>query len=167
MWRLKSAGAVWACMSLAPFMSSRSGRSIPPPTDSRSARRHFDYREPHASIRAPTVKPDVAGREVLKVSQEAPTISPAIVAGEEIAGGETFTVRSPCDGREVGSVPWLGADAARAAVDSAARAMHERLPAAERAAILDRVADSVSSRREELARLISSENGKPYKLAAA
>ena len=101
------------------------------------------------------------------MSQEAPPISPVVVAGEEISGGETFTVRSPWDGREVGSVPWLGADEARAAVDAAARAMRERLPAAERAAILDRVAETIGSRREELARLISAENGKPVKLAAA
>jgi acyl-CoA reductase-like NAD-dependent aldehyde dehydrogenase len=101
------------------------------------------------------------------VSQQAPTISPVVVAGEEIADGETFTVRSPWDGRAVGAVPWLGADAARAAVDAAANAMREGIPAAERAAILDRVTEIVRSRREELARLISSENGKPYKFAAA
>jgi hypothetical protein len=42
------------------------------------------------------------------------------VAGERIAGGQTLQVRSPYDGALVGTVPVLGPDAARAAVDSAA-----------------------------------------------
>jgi len=101
------------------------------------------------------------------VSKEsAQTVSPLIVAGEEVRAGEaTFTVRSPWDGRPVGSVPSVGADAARAAVDGAWRAMRTGLPPAERAAILERVAADVHSRREELARMLSGENGKPYKQA--
>jgi acyl-CoA reductase-like NAD-dependent aldehyde dehydrogenase len=101
------------------------------------------------------------------VSQEAPAVSPLIVAGEEISDGETVTIRSPWDDREVGTVPWVGVDAARKAIDAAARAMHEALPAAERAEILDRVAADVKARREEFARLMSSENGKPIKYALA
>ncbi len=101
------------------------------------------------------------------MSQEAPTLTPAIVAGEHVRGGETATVRSPWDGRDVGSVPWLGADAAHAAVDAAHHAMKAGLPAAERAAILDRVAADVASRRETFASMISAENGKPMKQALA
>jgi acyl-CoA reductase-like NAD-dependent aldehyde dehydrogenase len=101
------------------------------------------------------------------VSQEAPPVSPLVVAGEEISDGETVAVRSPWDGREVGSVPWLGGDAARTAIDAAARAMRQPLPPAERAEILDRVAADVKARREELARMMSSENGKPMKYALA
>ncbi len=101
------------------------------------------------------------------MSQEAPALTPVIVAGEDVRGGETVTIHSPWDGREVGTVPWLGADAARAAVDGAHRAMKVGLPAAERAAILDRVASDVAARREAFARMISNENGKPLKQALA
>ncbi len=101
------------------------------------------------------------------MSEEASAVSSLLVAGEEVRDGKTITIRSPWDGREVGSVPWLGADAARAAIEAAARAMKEGMPAAERAEILDRVAQDVRARREEFGRMISSENGKPYKYALA
>lgn len=100
------------------------------------------------------------------MSQPSSTITPLIVAGEHVRDGEgTFTVRSPWDSREIGVVPSVGADAARAAVDAASRAMKAGLPAGERAAILDRVAADVASRREEFGRMISDEAGKPYKQA--
>ncbi len=99
--------------------------------------------------------------------QASSSLTPAIVAGEELRGDDSVAVRSPWDGREVGSVPWLGADAARAAVEGAHRAMREGLPAAERAAILDRVAADVAARREAFASMISAENGKPLKQALA
>lgn len=89
----------------------------------------------------------------------APT--PLVVAGEEFVGGETVEIRSPWDGRPVGAVPWVDADAASAAVDAAWDAMQAGLPAHARAEILDRVAAEVRSRREEFARMISDENGKP------
>jgi acyl-CoA reductase-like NAD-dependent aldehyde dehydrogenase len=101
------------------------------------------------------------------VAQDAPPLTTAIVAGEDVRGGDTVTVRSPWDGREVGTVPWLGVDAGRAAVDGAHRAMRSGLPAAERAAILDRVAADVAERRETFAAMISAENGKPLKQALA
>jgi acyl-CoA reductase-like NAD-dependent aldehyde dehydrogenase len=93
------------------------------------------------------------------------TMTPLLVAGEEVRDGEPFAVRSPWDGREVGTIAWLGADAARAAIDAAWDAMERGLPAWERAAILDRVAAEVASRREEFGALISAENGKPLKQA--
>ncbi len=100
------------------------------------------------------------------MSQESPAITPLVIAGEQVRTGEgTYAVRSPWDGREVGIVPSVGAEAARAAVDGAAHAMKAGLPAAERAAILDRVAADVHARREQFGRMISDENGKPYKQA--
>jgi acyl-CoA reductase-like NAD-dependent aldehyde dehydrogenase len=96
-----------------------------------------------------------------------PPITPLVVAGDDVTGGEPFDIRSPWDGRVVGSVPWLGPDAARASIDAAWRAMQTGLPAWERAEILDRVAADVRDRREHFARLISDENGKPYTLALA
>ena len=59
--------------------------------------------------------------------QHAPSVTSLVVAGEEVAGGSTVEVTSPWDGRTVGAVPWLGADAARAAVDGAWDAMQAGL----------------------------------------
>jgi acyl-CoA reductase-like NAD-dependent aldehyde dehydrogenase len=103
----------------------------------------------------------------VQVPQDASNVSPLIVAGEEIRDGSTVAVRSPWDGRAVGSVPWVDPEAACVAVDGASRAMKSGLPAAERAAILDRVAADVHARREEFARTISAENGKPFIQALA
>jgi acyl-CoA reductase-like NAD-dependent aldehyde dehydrogenase len=101
------------------------------------------------------------------MSQGSLTVSPAIIAGEEVRDGTLVGVHSPWDRRVVGTVPWLGAEAARAAIDGAHRAMSAGLPAAERAAILDRVAAEIAARGDELAALLSSENGKPMKFALA
>ena len=92
---------------------------------------------------------------------EHPAVTAALVAGEEDHGDVTVEVRSPWDGRLVGAVPWLGADEARTAVSAAWDATQAGLPAWERAAILDRVATDIASRREEFGALLSSENGKP------
>jgi len=74
-------------------------------------------------------------------------------------------VRSPYSGDVVGSVESSTAADARAAVDSAARALESPLPAHERAAILDRTAALLSERHEEMARTICAEAGKPIKTA--
>ena len=99
--------------------------------------------------------------------QDAATVSSLVVGGEEVRDGSLVEVRSPWDGRTVGRVPFVGVDAARVAIDAAARSMRIGLAAAERAAILDRAAASVGERREDLARTMSSENGKPVSLALA
>src|SRR6516165_3332771 len=78
---------------------------------------------------------------------------------------EALEVASPYSGEIVGRVPKGGADEARAAVDAAANALREPLPAHERARILDRAAHLLEERHDEAARLISSEAGKPMKAA--
>jgi acyl-CoA reductase-like NAD-dependent aldehyde dehydrogenase len=88
-----------------------------------------------------------------------------LVDGEWIETGEWLEVRSPYDGSLVGRVASGGAEEARRAVDAAERAMAERLPAHERAAILDRTSHLIDERSEEIARTISSEAGKPLKAA--
>jgi acyl-CoA reductase-like NAD-dependent aldehyde dehydrogenase len=74
-------------------------------------------------------------------------------------------VRSPYSGDVVGRIARAGADEARRAVDAAERAMAEPLPAHRRAEILDRTADLVAERGEEIAATISAEAGKPMKAA--
>jgi acyl-CoA reductase-like NAD-dependent aldehyde dehydrogenase len=85
--------------------------------------------------------------------------------GEWIETGEWQEVRSPYSGEVVGRVARAGAAEARKAVDAAARALAEPLEAHVRAAILDRTADLIVERADEIARTISAEAGKPMKAA--
>jgi acyl-CoA reductase-like NAD-dependent aldehyde dehydrogenase len=89
-----------------------------------------------------------------------------LAAGEWIETGEWGEVESPYDGSPVGRVA-LG-DAAT--VDRAAVAAREAFESAdfpqhERAAVLDRAAELVGERVEDLALTISAEAGKPLKTA--
>jgi acyl-CoA reductase-like NAD-dependent aldehyde dehydrogenase len=77
----------------------------------------------------------------------------------------TIEVRSPFSGDVVGTVEKNGAAEARAAVDAAAAALAQPLPAHERARILDATAKLLEARQEEAARTISAEAGKPLKAA--
>src|SRR5919197_3198506 len=87
------------------------------------------------------------------------------VAGEWIETGDWLEVRSPYSGEVVGRVAKGGAAEARRAVDAAARALENPLPAHKRAEILVKVAGLIGRRHEELARTISEEAGKPIKAA--
>jgi acyl-CoA reductase-like NAD-dependent aldehyde dehydrogenase len=87
------------------------------------------------------------------------------VAGETLTTAETHVVRSPWGGAEIAAVPVVGAAETTRAVAAAARAMRTPLPAHERAEILERAAAIVKGRRQELARLLAREIGKPLKLA--
>jgi acyl-CoA reductase-like NAD-dependent aldehyde dehydrogenase len=88
-----------------------------------------------------------------------------LVGGEWYETGETIDVTSPFDGSVVAQVAFGGRADAERAVDAAAKAMAEPLPAYERAAVLDRVAGLLRERRDELARTISQEAGKPITTA--
>jgi acyl-CoA reductase-like NAD-dependent aldehyde dehydrogenase len=85
------------------------------------------------------------------------------IAGKAVTHGETRIVRSPWDGSAIAAVPVVGGAETRAGIDAAANAMNEPLLAHERAEILDRAASTIGSRREELARLLAQEIGKPLK----
>ncbi len=88
-----------------------------------------------------------------------------LIDGEWVETGAWREVRSPYSGEVVGRVPTAGAAEARRAVDAAAGAMREPLPAHKRAEILVRVAGLLGRRHDEVARLISDEAGKPLKAA--
>jgi acyl-CoA reductase-like NAD-dependent aldehyde dehydrogenase len=90
-----------------------------------------------------------------------------LVDGEWYETGETLDVRSPFDGSVVAQVAYGGAADARRAIDAAAKAMKTPVPAHERAAILDRLAVIVRDRRDEFARTIAQEAGKPLATAQA
>jgi acyl-CoA reductase-like NAD-dependent aldehyde dehydrogenase len=88
-----------------------------------------------------------------------------LLDGDWIETRDWLDVRSPYDGAVVARVPKAGASEARRAVDAAARAMTEPLPAHKRAEILVRVAGALGRRADEAARIISAEAGKPMKAA--
>lgn len=94
------------------------------------------------------------------------TVTPALIDGRDVTTAEVSVVRSPYDGRTIGSVPALGPaeldDAVRVAVD---RHRRGALPPHERAAVLDRVALALAGRVEEFARSISEESAKPITTA--
>lgn len=78
---------------------------------------------------------------------------------------DVIEVRSPYSGELVGTAPRSGAEDARRAVDAAAAALAEPLPAHRRAEILVKAAGLIGRRHEEVARTICEEAGKPIKTA--
>ena len=95
------------------------------------------------------------------------TVRKILVDGEWYETGETLDVRSPFDGSVVAQVAYGGAADARRAIDAAAKAMRTPVPAHERAAVLDRLAAILRDRRDEFARTIAQEAGKPFATAQA
>ncbi|MDB1089678.1 aldehyde dehydrogenase family protein [Streptomyces sp. ACA25] len=89
------------------------------------------------------------------------------LAGRPATGAHTLEVTSPWDGRTVGAVSVPTAEQVQEAVAAAEAVATEfaATPAHVRAAALDHVCDRLAERAEEIARLISAENGKPLKWA--
>jgi acyl-CoA reductase-like NAD-dependent aldehyde dehydrogenase len=88
-----------------------------------------------------------------------------LIDGERVETGAWTDVRSPYSGELVGRIAKGGAAETRRALDAAAAALANPLPAHERARILDATAHLLAERREEAAQLISAEAGKPLKAA--
>jgi succinate-semialdehyde dehydrogenase/glutarate-semialdehyde dehydrogenase len=82
--------------------------------------------------------------------------------------GETFEALSPATGEVIATLPkGTRADAVRALeAASEARVAMAALGAFDRAALLHRIADVMDGRREELARWLTLDQGKPYKAEA-
>jgi succinate-semialdehyde dehydrogenase/glutarate-semialdehyde dehydrogenase len=81
----------------------------------------------------------------------------------EADSGETFPVIDPATGHELARVPRLGAGETRRAIDAAQAAYPgwRKTLAKERARILRRWADLMLEHRDDLALLLTSEQGKP------
>lgn len=77
--------------------------------------------------------------------------------------GATFAVTDPADGAEIGRVPDLGAAEARRAIAAAKAALPawRARTAKERSQLLRRWHDLMLEHQEELARLMTAEQGKP------
>ncbi len=78
-------------------------------------------------------------------------------------GGPDIEVRNPASGDLLARVPDLGAAAAERAIAAAARALPawRARPAAERARLLRRMQELTLQQQDDLARLITAEQGKP------
>jgi acyl-CoA reductase-like NAD-dependent aldehyde dehydrogenase len=90
-----------------------------------------------------------------------------LVDGRWIEEGDPVEVRSPYDGSVVGRVFQGRREHAEAAIAAAVKAFGttRRLPAFERQRVLRRVAEAIAARKDEFARTLSQEAGKPIKAA--
>jgi succinate-semialdehyde dehydrogenase/glutarate-semialdehyde dehydrogenase len=91
--------------------------------------------------------------------------SQAYVAGRwvDADSGATFSVRNPATGATIAEVPRLGVDEIRRAIDAAAQAQPgwAALLAKERSRLLRGLADAMLAHGDDLARLLTLEQGKP------
>ncbi|MEU8075764.1 aldehyde dehydrogenase family protein [Catellatospora citrea] len=95
--------------------------------------------------------------------------TPYWIAGSPETSDDLVVVRNPYDGRVVGQTANATPEQVENAVAAAAKVAGEaaRLPAAVRAAALDHVSRRLAERGDEVAALISAENGKPLMWAKA
>jgi succinate-semialdehyde dehydrogenase/glutarate-semialdehyde dehydrogenase len=85
----------------------------------------------------------------------------------EAEGGATFSVVNPATGEVVATVANGGIQETRRAVEAAHAAFREwsALPPKERGKVLHRIQDGMERDRDEIARLVVQENGKPFEEA--
>jgi glyceraldehyde-3-phosphate dehydrogenase (NADP+) len=90
-----------------------------------------------------------------------------VLGGEEVETGETYEVRSPYDDTPVAVVHRAGQDEVERAIAGAAEAFAttRRLPSWQREQVLERISAGIARQREELARTIALEAGKPIRTA--
>jgi succinate-semialdehyde dehydrogenase/glutarate-semialdehyde dehydrogenase len=98
-----------------------------------------------------------------------PARTEAYVDGAWRGAAARFAVTDPATGAELAQVPDLDDAAIDGAIDAAHRALPawRARPAAERAALVGRLAAAMHAREAELAAVITAENGKPLAEAAA
>ncbi|MGE0776659.1 MAG: NAD-dependent succinate-semialdehyde dehydrogenase [Sphingomonadaceae bacterium] len=88
-----------------------------------------------------------------------------LIGGEwrDAESGASIPVTDPANGRTVGTVPNMGRNETAAAIAAAGRAFKpwRQLIAAERSKILRRLVDLMIANREDLARIMTAEQGKP------
>ncbi len=93
-----------------------------------------------------------------------------LIGGEWVAAAseERFDVTNPATGEIVGSMPDGAQEDVQAAIDAAAGALDgwKSLAAIERARILRRAADVIRERKDEIAAVMTAEQGKPLAEAA-
>jgi acyl-CoA reductase-like NAD-dependent aldehyde dehydrogenase len=95
------------------------------------------------------------------------TVTPFYIAGRPATSDDVVEIRHPYDGRRAGTTSNATAEQVEEAVAAAAAVAAEAaaLPASARAAALDHVSARLRERADEVARLITAENGKPLQWA--
>jgi glyceraldehyde-3-phosphate dehydrogenase (NADP+) len=90
-----------------------------------------------------------------------------VIGGREIATGETYEIRSPYDDALVAVIHRAGPREIEAAIAGAACAFEttRKLPSWRRSEILAGIADRIDAAKEDFARTIALEAGKPIKAA--
>src|SRR5262245_44085350 len=90
-----------------------------------------------------------------------------VVGGREHLTGSTYEARSPYDDALVAVIHRAGPVEIEAAIAGAVRAFEvtRRLPAWRRAEVLGRIAEGIEAARDDFARTIALEAGKPIKTA--
>lgn len=90
-----------------------------------------------------------------------------LIDGKWVDEGDPIEIRAPYDGSVVGTVFQGRREHAEAAIKASIKAFGttRRLPAFERQRMLRRVAEQIAQRKEDFARTISQEAGKPIKAA--
>jgi succinate-semialdehyde dehydrogenase/glutarate-semialdehyde dehydrogenase len=85
------------------------------------------------------------------------------IDGEWTSNGKSFPVVNPATGAQLGTVPKLGAEETRRAIEAAERAWPawRAKTAKERAAILRKWHDLMMANQEDLAQIMTAEQGKP------
>jgi succinate-semialdehyde dehydrogenase/glutarate-semialdehyde dehydrogenase len=113
--------------------------------------------------RAMTIEISAAERERLALSDPQLLREAAYIDGEWVTSSTTLAITNPANARVLGSVPSLGVEEAKRAVAAAHRAFAgwRARAAGERAAILRRWYELIIQHREDLARLMTAEQGKP------
>src|ERR1700676_900492 len=89
------------------------------------------------------------------------------VDGRWLEDGDIVEVRNPFDGSVIGRVVQARREHAEAAIAASVKAFGttRRLPAFERQRVLRRVAQALTTRKEEFAHTLAQEAGKPIKAA--
>ncbi|WEK48278.1 MAG: NAD-dependent succinate-semialdehyde dehydrogenase [Candidatus Andeanibacterium colombiense] len=89
-----------------------------------------------------------------------------VIDGEQVSGGgrRTFPVVNPATGETIGELPLAEAADVDRALETAARGFQiwRKAPAAERAAVLQGAARLMVERADDLARIATTEQGKPF-----
>jgi acyl-CoA reductase-like NAD-dependent aldehyde dehydrogenase len=90
-----------------------------------------------------------------------------VLSGGEVKTGDTYEILSPYDGAPVTVVHRAGPDEVERAIAGAVRAFEitRHLPSWKREEVLEGIAAGIAAQREELARAIALEAGKPVKTA--
>ena len=102
-------------------------------------------------------------REIIDLKRPELLREAAYVAGEWVTSAQTIDVRNPATAGLIATVPRLGAAETRRAIDAAATAMRPwaARTAKDRAGVLRRWFDLIMANQDDLARIMTAEQGKP------